>query len=391
MKNNLTKSVVYLLVFVLASCTKYERNNPNDVLGTDGTPNVAIETYEVISDNNSDAKLQKGETATIDILVKNTGTKFTQIASAIFTSNSNKLTVTNFTLAETAISYVGKPSKIGALQIKLASNLAPGETVSCNAKLTDKAGNMFNTTLTLVISEAKPSTLSFADLEIYGLNDANGDLGDYQKGLTPELSMVIENKDAKDYEGDLIVTVTSLNASYPFQFTKTEPAYIYANDNSQIYFSLDCLPQNVPDNASLPLLVTVTDKFGGSIEYPKTIVMRTNTAKIDFTTYELWSGSPEPGSSMIIEATVINTGGRSLYFEQSGAKISTTSTYLSQLQIDLSSPAISPNQSMQNFFTIYATVKPNCPRGIQIPITVELSTSGACPTKFTSTVALNIQ
>ena len=220
-KNYSKKIIFWVLVITITSCSKYERTNPNDILGSNGTPILAIDGYKVISDNNGDAKLQKNETATLSVLVNNTGTKLTQLTSAIFTSNSTKLVIENFILENTMMCYVGKTNSIGNLRIKVASNANVGEMFTCNVKLTDKAGKVFNTILNLkIVRDSKPSNFSINSLVFEGYEEAVNNSVVYSKGLTPYIRIEIINKDSVNFDDSLTLTIRSLDASYPYLFSE---------------------------------------------------------------------------------------------------------------------------------------------------------------------------
>lgn len=391
-KNYSKKFIIWILVITIASCSKYERTNPNDLLGSEGTPTLAIDGYEVISDNNGDAKLQKNETATLNVLVNNTGTKLTQISSAVFTSNSTKLVIENFSSLNTMTCYVGKTNSIGNLRIKVASNATVGETLTCNVKLTDKSGNIFNTTLNLTVSDLKPSVLSIARAELKGLNEVdNSNYGYYEKGLTPKIEMDITTNGNADYFDNLKITITSLNAAYPYQFSKTLFADMPAGMPFSFEVWLDCLPQSIPNNTNLPLNIAITDNQGGTVEKQINVKIFPNSAKLDFTSYEIWNGGLTPGSMVFIDCVVKNSGGRALAFTQSGAKISTTSSYLDNLSIQITNGTINQNETSNTLVGFSAKIASNCPVGTKIPITIELTTSETCTTKFISVVQLDVE
>ena len=390
-KNYSKKIIFWVLVITITSCSKYERTNPNDILGSNGTPILAIDGYKVISDNNGDAKLQKNETATLSVLVNNTGTKLTQLTSAIFTSNSTKLVIENFILENTMMCYVGKTNSIGNLRIKVASNANVGEMFTCNVKLTDKAGNVFNTTLNLTVSDFKPSNLSFNSVVFEGFEDAVGSTRVYTKVLTPYIRMEINNNANTEYNDYLNFTITSLDAQYPYQYSNKFDAIIPSSNAGNFEFPLDCLPQYMPDNYNLVLNVAITDKFGGSIEKQITVKMFKNLAKLDFTSFEIWNGGLNPGSLVFIDCVVKNSGGRVLAFSQSGAKISTTSSYLDDLSIQITNGTISQNETSNNLVSFSAAIASNCPVGTKIPVTIELTSNESCPTKFTSVVQLVVE
>lgn len=385
------KIIIWVLVITITSCSKYERTNPNDLLGPEGTPALAMDGYEVISDNNGDAKLQKNETATLKVLVKNTGTKVTQITSAVFTSNSSKLVIENFSPDNIMMGYVNKSISIGKLRIKVASNATVGDIYTCNVKLTDKTGNIFNTSLKLVVSELKQNNFSFSWIEFLGFEDFTSNYQFYTKGLTPYIQMNINNNSTVNYNDFIIFTVTSLDAQYPFQYSIKSNASILSGSNSTFKFMLDCLPQNIPDDFKLVLNIAITDKLGGSLEQKITEIIYKNTAKLNFNYYRIWSGSPTPGSTFFAECEVENTGGRTLVFSQNNGKISTTSKYLSNLTINSKNESIKPFYTSNSLVGFSATIASNCPVGTKIPITIELTTSETCPTKFTSVVQLVVE
>lgn len=391
-KNYSKKIIFWVLVVTIASCSKYERTNPNDISGPNGTPILSIDGFEVISDNNGDAKIQKNETATLKVLVKNTGSKIAQISSAVFTSNSAKLVVENFTPENDMIGYVGKVSSLGNLRIKVSSNASVGETLSCKAKLTDKTGNVFNTTLTVIVSELKPSVLSISTANLMGYNEAdNSEYGNYSKGLTPMLSLIMENKGTETYYGDLKFTITSLNSAYPYLFTETIVDEIAPGSQPDYQIKLDCLPQNLPNNTNLLLNIAVADNQGGTVEKQINVLVKSNIAKLDFTSFDIWRGSQTPGSTIYIDCTLLNSGGRALSFSQSGAKISTTSSYLNSLSINVIDGKIDQNESNNTLVSFSAAIASNCPVGTKIPVTIELTTNESCPTKFTSVVQLVVE
>ncbi|MFZ4800324.1 MAG: hypothetical protein ACOYMA_22735 [Bacteroidia bacterium] len=390
-KNYSKNFIICALVITIASCSKYERTNPNDLLGSDGTPVLAIDGYEVIIDNNGDTKLQKGETATLKVLVKNTGNKVTQINTAIFTSNSTKIVIENFSPVNNLTSYAGKTNSIGNLRIKIASNATVGETLTCNAKLTDKDGRVFNSTLTFIVSEPKPSVLSIISADIKGLNDENLSFINYSKGLSPIFQMAVQNNSNNYYNDDLTINITSLNSTYPYQFTIKEFANISSKGLANVEIWLDCLPTNIPNNTILPINVAVTDKFGETVEKQINVTMRPNISKLDFISFEIWSGSETRGSYVALNSIVKNSGGKTLNFHQSGAKISTTSPYLDILSIQIINETINQNETSNNLFSFGARISSNCPVNTKMPITIELSTNEKCPTKFTSVVELEIK
>lgn len=386
------QSLFCTLLLGLTACSKYERNNPNDLLNTDGTPNLAIAGYAVKADDNNDANLQKRETATLNILVSNNGTKLAQIKSINFTSNSSKLSVLSFTLLNNALSLVNKQTAIGELKIKIADDATAGEKLTCNATITDKSGAVFNSVLTMVISEVKPSALDITQLTIRGFDENDGNRYEYAKGYIPEVSLMIQNKGNVAFpSGQIKMTLTSLNPTYPFSYSHTD--YISAlssNQSEGFSFEMDCLPNNIPNNGTLKMRFTISDELGGTLERDIDVVMKPSSAKLEWDFY-LWAGDPFPGEGYELNATVLNSGTRILKFSQSNVKITSTSPYLSNLSFTLNQSRLNPGEQIDDFFTIYATVSSNCPSGSQIPIKVELLPDHKCATPFTTTVYTDVQ
>ncbi|TAE79563.1 MAG: hypothetical protein EAY81_11125 [Bacteroidetes bacterium] len=380
------------LLFGITACSKYERNNPNDLLNASGTPNVVIAGYEVISDNNSDRKLQKGETAGIYVELKNTGTKLAQIKTVEFVSKSPKVTINGFEISKTTTSYVGKPTYIGVLRVVLAKDVTEGQTFTCEAKLTDTEGNVFNTQLTLTVSAAKQSIFSLASVAVRGQNYVRGTEYSYSKGLTPLVKLVMGNNSGKDYIDDIVVKITSLNAAYPFEHTITYGLAIPVTSSWQVDIpSNDCFPQNIPDNTVLPVMISVTDKDGGYIEKETSVTIRPNTAKLDFTLFSIVSGSRLPGNRLTVSMDVTNSGVRDLKFSPSKVKITSTSSYLNSFNVFGSFiEFIDRGDFAEGFCTFGFDIAPNCPNGIEIPIDVEVTTEEPCPTTFKTTVNVTV-
>jgi hypothetical protein len=94
---------------------------------------------------------------------------------------------------------------------------------------------------------------------------------------------------------------------------------------------------------------------------------------------------------VFIDCVVKNSGGRALAFTQSGAKISTTSSYLDNLSIQITNGTISQNETSNNLVSFSAAIASNCPVGTKIPVTIELTSNESCPTKFTSVVQLVVE
>jgi hypothetical protein len=145
---------------------------------------IKFSKYEIISDNNNDKIVNKGETINLKVYLKNTGTSQVNSVTAKITSLNNY--VSNLT-PTTALNYdynyithlnAGQESSAGgfpysnSLSFKVSNTTPNGTVLTFNIAIIDELGNTWTDSFTLTVKPTD-ANIGFSRFEISSDNNSN--------------------------------------------------------------------------------------------------------------------------------------------------------------------------------------------------------------------------
>ncbi len=390
----LNKNTATLILFILlfTNCKKYERNNPNDLNGGEGTPNVSFDNFIVVADNNNNEVIQANEDISLQIFTKNTGSKITEIATVTVTSTSNLITIKGFEKEQAAYSYVGRQSLIGVLNAKIVNSAKIGSSIPISIQFTDKSNRVFTSTFSIVVKEPVLSVLEFNwSPSIYGVDEKDTKkLLTYSKGLIPILYFGLANDSSNAYNGDIKVKVVSKNPKYPYTSIKT----IY-NESFQgletKYFGvrLDCFPSNFPDSIKVDFEIVIFDKFNGVLNYIEAVDFGTQN-KMVIRSLNLEVGATiKPGTLLRFAMYCSNLSSIDLKLNPN-IILDVNSKYVTNANFTIEKTALN---AYEDGFPIYFSgfLTNDCVKGQKVRVGLKIQAINNCPTTFEFPIDVEIQ
>jgi predicted secreted protein len=123
---------------------------------------ITYDKYNVYSDNNGDKIINKGETVTIEVYLKNIGTSTAKAVKATFSTAS--MYVSGFT-PTTQVTYgdmVSGNSRYGGTDIRftVSSSAPAGTQIPINISITDNSGNTWTESFTVVVFDLPTSPIA---------------------------------------------------------------------------------------------------------------------------------------------------------------------------------------------------------------------------------------
>jgi hypothetical protein len=194
------------------------RDNPldgkNDAEMKDGV-NLKFGKYKVVSDNNSDSIINKGETVKLQVYIKNTGTSTAKSVQATFSTNSSY--ISGFTPME-AVSYgeippIAETGYVYGVRNGYAISFTVSDTTPADTKIpisiniVDENNNVWTSSFNVTVS-AISANITYNNYSV--VSDNNGD-GIVNKGEAVSLNVSLKN------------TGTSAAKSVKATFSTTSP------------------------------------------------------------------------------------------------------------------------------------------------------------------------
>lgn len=389
--NQFKSTIFIILIMLLANCKKYERSNPNDLNGGEGTPNVSFDNFIVVADNNNNEVMQANEDISLQIFTKNTGSKITEIATVTVTSTSNLITIKGFEKAQAAYSYVGRQSLIGVLNVKIAGTAKIGSSIPVSIQFTDKSNRVFTSTFSIVVKEPVLSILEFNGSPIiYGVEEKNMEkLQNYSKGLVPILYFGLGRKNDAFYDGNLKVKTVSKNPKYPY--TSISVISYQSSQAFVDYFEIpiDCLPANVPDGEKISFDVIIFDKFNNIVQAVEEVDFGTQN-KMVIRSLNLEVGATiKPGTLLRFAMYCSNLSSIDLKLNPN-IILDVNSKYVTNASFTMEKTALN---AYEDGFPIYFSgfLTNDCVKGQKVRVGLKVQAINNCPTTFEFPIDVEIQ
>jgi hypothetical protein len=197
-----------VITLAFFGCKKFERNNPNDQKNPNYVPPpgkvpevpvVVISKLEIVTDNNADKIVNKGESIKLKVFVKNSG-------GATANNVTGKITCTNtFVTINSPASFVEfnsfgtfkylNPSDEGApvfndyLNFTVSTLTPDGAVLTFSLSLTDKDNRVWNDTFNIVVKHTN-AFIKYSRYDVYYDNNSNQKVN---PGETPKLKVYLKN------------------------------------------------------------------------------------------------------------------------------------------------------------------------------------------------------
>jgi hypothetical protein len=353
------------------------------------TAQIAFDTYNVYSDNNGDKIINKGETVTLEVYLKNIGTSTSRGVKATFSTTSSY--VSGFT-PTTPITYgygymYAETSVSGNTDIKFTvSNTTPvGTQIPINISIVDESGNTWTDSFNVTVEE-KTAQIAFDNYSVY--SDNNGDKI-INKGETVTLEVYLKNIGTSSAIG--VKATFSTNSSYVSGFTPTTQitygyGYMYAGTsvfgNTDIKFTVSSA---TPVGTQIPINISIVDDSGNTWTDIFYAVVGSDAADIAYSSYTVVADynsnqKIEVGETVYLQVYLKNIGSGAANSVK--ATFSESSSYISGLapttQIDYGNFTGGQSKYGQGgydfsvYYTIKFTVSTSTPANSQIPINISI-------------------
>lgn len=267
-------SFVFITAVMVFGCKKYERDNPNDVLGiAKGNSTIAFNDYKITDDISGDGKLQKLETGKLWLSLKNTGQKISsQIRSIQFSSKANLLRFTSSPIILNNYVLVGKQDYNVVVDFKASDIQVTENKVEVTATMNLLDGTTSVVTFNVEVIPIKTSKLSIQSLSIRSFDQYSKDYVSYTKGQSPVLTILLRNNSTDAYNGKLRFGVSHVGSTYSFNSIAELQNVNLAPGQLGVYnVKLSCFPTELPDNYISLCDIGVYDQDSGFVKWQYTL------------------------------------------------------------------------------------------------------------------------
>ena len=308
--------LVTLLSIELISCKKALDYNPIN--------NIIIDRTTIVGDDNHDGIINRGETAYLDVNLKNTGTSASLAVNATFSTNS--IDITGLT-PQTAISYGDIPNGTSGsagtygylpggytnytIKFKVSYTSPLNTPIPINIIITDASGNTRTTSFTIIVKGIGANITYDSSTIVY---DDNHD-GIINRGETAYLDVSLKNTGNSKSLG---VNATFSTNSSDITGLKPQTAISYGDisagqsiiGNSNISFKVSSA---APLNTPIPINILITDASGNTWTSSFTIIVKGSAANIVFDTKTIvyddnHDGIINRGETAYLDVSLKNTG-----------------------------------------------------------------------------------
>ncbi|GHT51471.1 hypothetical protein AGMMS49982_08990 [Bacteroidia bacterium] len=356
---------------------------------------VAVSHYTVVSDNNNDSIINKGETVSLRVYLGNKGTSTAKGVKATFSTNDALVSEFTPTSAVTygeipsvaSTGYVYTNSGSFTIKFKVSSSASAGAKIPISISIMDESGNTWTDNFDVTV-EGTTAQLEYASHSIY--SEDNGD-GTINKGETVSLKVYLKNSGTSKALG--VKATFATTSAYVSGFTPT--AQITYGDiaagssvggsslaNYTIRFTVST---TTPANTQIPISIDMVDASGNTWTDDFSVTVVATTAQLAYYGYSVYADSNSDG--------IINHGetvSLRMYLKNSGigstsavkVTFSTTNSYVSGLtpttQINYGTISAGTNKwvdytGYSSYYTIRFAISASTPVGTQIPININMT------------------
>ncbi len=364
--------ILFTVIGFVVGCTKYERDNPNDLKNTtQGTAKIEFTRYEVKSDDNSDGLIQKNETVVLNLYFKNNGTNLTDVMGSVFQMPPNSQVVSNsFNYYNNIRCYVGKEALLATVTLKLSSSLTPGQILTMPYTITDINLGKHKGEIKVKIDGFLGSQLVIID--IVPINEESY----FTSGVAPTFILKVKNNSASDYEGIIKTSLSSTDDNYKYSSDDLNGRYliIRSGESVDLFCKYDCISKLYYVGQNLKFNVVLEDKLKKFSEREFSAQMNGSTQKLELLNPKLRDlFSPDEFFKITIDIKNISDFDSDL----SNLKVS-ESDYVSITKAYFSDKVVGNNFTLVNGITIEGYLQSNCPIGQRIDFDLSFDYSDEC-------------
>lgn len=323
--------LTFITIMLFTACKKYERDNPNDLLGiTEGSNNIAFNEFKITDDVSGDGKLQKFETGKLWLSFKNLGGKISSQITKVELSAVGDIVVfgTDPIILKDRI-MVDKQEYNLKVDFFVPDIPNPSNKTEATANISFIDGTTAKVKFNIDITPTKASKLSIKSAYLRGYNEVDNTYSPYQKGLTPILVLTLTNNSSTAYQGKLNLGMLHIGSQYAYEnHSELNDVNLAAGQTGTYNVNVGCFPVELPDNYSSPSQINIYDKDSGWVQ-GSTTFNHSQGPYYDFNVdFYPFNSIIEVGKPFSIDVVCLNNESFPLYFLQEGAnaKIGTGST-----------------------------------------------------------------
>jgi hypothetical protein len=276
---NRIKLVLFILFCVLINACDLERDNPLDG-NSSSQSSIGYEKYSVYTDSNGDKIINKGETVSLQVWLKNIGSIAKGVKATFSTTSSyvsgflpaGQIDYGNISAGSPkCVDYNGKNSyQDYTIKFKV-SNVTPANTqIPINIAITDESGNTWTDSFNVTVIATNAQIV----YDKYTIDsDSNGDKI-INKGETVHLAVYLKNIGTSRADGvKAIFSTSSIYVSNLSPTTQVNYGNISAGDskldiNGHSYIGPYTISFKVsndtPANTQIPINIAITDESGNT-------------------------------------------------------------------------------------------------------------------------------
>lgn len=371
MKSFLKIVMLFTVIGFVVGCTKYERDNPNDLKNTtQGTANIEFTRYEVKSDDNSDGLIQKNETVVLNLYFKNNGTNLTDAIGSVFQMPPNSQVVSNsFNYYNNTRCYVGKEALLATVTLKLSSSLTPGQILTMPYTITDINLGKHRGEIKVKIDGFSSSQLVITAINVLPT--------DFTFGAQPIVSISVKNNSSTPYDGTVKTSLISNNTSYPYTSIDLNNKSLKLNvgESSNLYCTFNCMDKSFYNNQNIDFSLKLTDIFTRNSEIKFTQKMALSAKKINFIN-PIIEDVFSPGEFFSINIDLENVGLEDI--DLSSIEVTTTTNYISNMSAKFLTSRILSGITYPIVINIRGFLDSSCPLLTDITFNVKLLSDNKC-------------
>jgi len=270
--------ILFIIAFLFAGCDEFQwdlpRDNPEDMNAEntgnkeEEVPEISFSQFDVYSDDNSDQKINPGESVSLRVYLENIGNSRAVGVKASFSTSSNYITnldnnesVDYNTIYPDDTSYPEFASSF--LSFDVSSATPAGTEITFYVDITDSDGNTWQDEFTILVS-ATDAHIEFSKFDVY--SDDNNDQ-QINPGESVSLRVYLENTGtsrAMDVQASFTTSsayITNLGNNESVDYNTIYPGDMSSPEFSSSFLSFD-VSSSIPAGTTITFDVEMTDKHG---------------------------------------------------------------------------------------------------------------------------------
>jgi len=282
--------ILFILALLLGGCDEFHwdlpRDNPMDrnAENTDDTekeaPEISFSQFEVYSDDNTDQKINPGESISLRVYLENTGTQRAVDVRATFTTRSDYINNlrNNESVDFNSIDpgYETYPEFASSfLNFDVSSSTPAGTDITFQVEITDGQGNTWEDEFMITVRETD-AQIAFSRFDLY--SDDNSDQ-QINPGESVSLRVYLENT-GTSRALDVHATFTSesdyisnLSNNESVDYNTIDPGFETYPEFASSFLSFD-VSSSTPQGTDITFAVEISDKHENTWKDDFTITVR---------------------------------------------------------------------------------------------------------------------